>query len=249
MVSMAENWQTSMMGGPGPFPETSWSQIVRCQEEVNSAALEDLCRRYWRPVYFYVHRNWTRDVEQAKDLTQDFFATFLEKSYLDDVKGERGKFRSFVCASLRNFLLNQKRAALALKRNPEGGVFSLDGLRQEDARFDVPAPTHSDPMIQFDEDWREAVVDAAIVRLREVARKKGREVLVDCLVRYDLSREEEGRATYDELAEEFSLTTHQVRNGLHWVRKQFMELLREEMESQVSSREDYESEVTCLFGE
>ena len=251
IVQMSEEWHTKILGGPGPFPTTSWSLIARCggiRKGLSDGALDELMSKYWRPVYFYIYRNWGRDVEKAKDLTQSFFATFIEKNYLGDVDAERGRFRSFVCASLRNFLLNEDRAASAKKRRPEQGLASLDALKETGDSIHIPAPECSDPLQQFDEDWKQAILDAVLLRLRQNARKAGREVLVDLLVEYDLERSKEEKATYEALASKYHMTVHQIRNGLHWIRKRFLKILCQEIEEQVASREDYDREVTSLFG-
>ena len=81
-----------MQGGPGPFPDTCWSLIQRCQSvEPVRGEFDQLIRRYWPPVYYFVSRNWTRNREEAKDLTQAFFLTFIEKDYLEGVAAEKGR--------------------------------------------------------------------------------------------------------------------------------------------------------------
>lgn len=242
---------TSWLGGPSPFPSTSWQLISACQDPDDENVrehLERLFRKYWSPVYFYVFRNWARDVERAKDLTQAFFATLLEKNYLAAVSPEKGRFRSFVCASLKNFLMNQKRADNAQKRRPAGGVFSLDRLKLDDSSFDVPAPTELDPTAQFDADWKRSLLDVVLDQLRRRATKSGKQASVDLLIVYDLERPDGQRVRYKDLAARFQLTVPQVRNGLHWARKEFMRLLREELAGQVCDAEQLSLEAAELFG-
>ncbi len=215
--------ETDILGGPRPFPTTRWSLVRGARGDSDRAALEELCRKYWSPVYFALRRTWNADVEEAKDLAQAFFLRFLEKDFLKSVDAERGKFRSFVCAALRHFILNERRRAGAIKRTP------------------VPAP---DP--DFDADWKRALVEAAVERMRAGARSEGKEALVDLLVRYDLEPGE--RPTYDRLALEAGLTVFQVTNGLHWARGAFKQACLDEIRETVETAEDYEDEVRRLFG-
>lgn len=239
------------LGGPRPFPETSWGLIHRCRD-VREASFRDgfdrLFRKYWGPVYLFVLRNWAKNPEEAKDLTQDFFASLIERDALRGVDAEKGRFRSFICAALRNFLANARRAERAKKRRPDQALVSLDRPDLVRGRLAVPEALAPDPNVQFDEDWKRAVLDAVLEELRPRAAAAGKEILVDLLVRYDLDKKAGERQTYGDLALEFGLTVFQVRNGLHWIRKEFMEALRRELEDQVSTDEDYRLEAGELFG-
>ena len=232
-----------------PFPEPSWSLIDRCQELDSSgvrSSLDVLFRKYWNPIYSYIYRNWTRNADEAKDLTQGFFLAFLERDFLASVQADRGRFRSFVLAALRNFLLNHKRAARARKRSPEGGLVSLEAAGGDAAARPIPdAAQGEDP---FDQDWKKAVLETVLAELRRHAAAKGRDLLVDLLVARDLEPPPEGKPSYEALAASRGLTVHQVRNGLHWVRGEFMAILRREIEEQVAFAEDYDREVAALFG-
>ncbi len=201
-----------------------------------------MMRKYWGPVFFFVRRYWTRDVDKAKDLTQAFFLAFLEKDFLASVDAEKGRFRTFVCAALKNFLRNERRAERAKKRRPEGQLLSLEDLVVEDRDFDVEA----DPTEAFDDDWRRATLEAALTAVRALARAAGKEVFVQAFVEAYLEGEEGKRPSYDELGRRFDLSYHQVKNGLAWVRERFAACLRREVEEQVSSPEDLREEAGAL---
>lgn len=239
---------TEHLRSPKPFPQTSWSLVERCLDPADPAfrdSLDRLLSRYWRPVFFFVYRNAARDIDRARDLTQEFFVTFLEKDFLAAADRERGRFRNYVCVTLRRFLGKVRRAEHALKRRPEGGLRSLDRLREIDPRFEVPSPCHDDQEAQFDSDWRQAVVQLALAEVRSRATRSGKEVYVELFVRRDL----EGRkATYDEMAAEAGLTTGQVTSGLHWARQQFRSILLDELSDQVVSETDLADEARRLFG-
>src|SRR4051812_12812733 len=110
------------------FSNTHWSLVIRAGDKAHPAArsaLEALCGRYWFPLYAFVRRQGHGEHE-AQDLTQAFFARFLEQDYLNDVDRTRGKFRSFLLASLRHFLSNQRDFARAAKRGGGRTPFALD---------------------------------------------------------------------------------------------------------------------------
>lgn len=242
---------TRAMGGPQPFPATSWNMVRQCQQGAPPGASDPLARLfrdYWGPVYFYVRRNWHKEVEEAKDLTQAFFLTFLEKGFIESFDAERGRFRTFVCTALKHWLHNQHRAARAAKRNPAEGLVSFDRLALADARFDLPAAEADSPDAQFQADWKRAVIAAALERLRGRAEGTAKAPMVDLFIRYDIDRDEAEQLRYADLAASAGLTVHQVTTGLHWARRTFQEVLLEELRDQVGSEEDLASEVWALFG-
>lgn len=241
---------TRILGGPQAFPQTSWSMIQQARDAGSTShreSLERLCRKYWPPVYFFVRRNWVKDVEEAKDLTQAFFTAFLEKDFLGSFESERGRFRNFVCVALRHFLSKEKRASRAKKRRPREGLVSLEVLGDEDSQFDVPAQADQDPERQFQADWKRAVIEAALAALRERAAAAGKSVCVELLMRYDIERPEGTKLTYEDLAAHSGLTVFQVTNGLHWARKELKGLLLAEIKDQVSTEDELRAEAWELF--
>ncbi len=241
----------STIGVPQPFPETEWSLIDRCKDpECGSVrtSLDSLFRKYWSPVYFYVIRYWTRDKEAARDLTQAFFLSFLERDFLRSVEADRGKFRTFVCAALRHFLSNEKRSRKAKKRDPGRGILSIEVLQDHDSRFDIADRDDAAREVQFKNDWKKAVVQAALARLHATAAAKGKEVLVELLVEYDLEPPAGRKPTYDEMAKERGLSVSQVTNGLRWARLEFVEALKAEIREQVETGADWRAEARELFG-
>ena len=243
--------EDSFLGGPRPFPETSWSMVLSAKEADAPAfqqSLDTLYRKYWGPVYFFVRRYWTQDLEEAKDLTQGFFVALIERDFLGSVDAAKGRFRNFVCAALKHWLANQKRAARAQKRSPRGGLASLEQLRGQHSSFDLADEAAGNPEDAFVRDWKRAIHDAALTRLREAAEERGRGFVVELLQEYDLGESTGERKTYQEMAEERSLTVHQVTNGLHWARKQFRALFLQELRDQVSSEEELREEAWELFG-
>ncbi len=211
--------------------------------------LERLFRNYWGPVYFFIRRNTRLDVERAKDSTQAFFLSFLERDLVGRVAADRGRFRNFVCVALRNFLANERRAEKAAKRKPgQGAILSIDKIALDQSGFDVADIREGDAEALFEEDWKRAVVEAALAELRSRARELGREAVVAAFVEYDIDRPTGVKITYDELAARHGLSFSQLNNGLHWARKEFKAEIWRELERTTASAEDLRKEAKDLFG-
>jgi len=237
------------MSEPSAFPATSWNLIKDCQDPAATsyrASLNTLFIKYWGPVYAYIRRSYARQDAEARDLTQAFFLTFLQKAFIDSVDADKGRFRAFVRVAVRNFVLNQKRAAKAIKRAPEQALLSLDQLK--DKQFDVAASSADDPDAQFLNDWRKSVLRAALEALREQCAAAGQQDRVALLKAYDLAPDLSAQPTYEQLAKQFGLTVSQVRNRLRSVRKELMLQVRREIRDQVASEADYRQEALLLFG-
>ena len=131
-----------LCAGPRWFATTHWSVVLaaRAGGDTRAAtALETLCRTYWYPLYAYVRRHG-HNVHDAQDLTQAFFARFLERDYLADVEPHKGRFRSFLLAALKHFLADEKDKARAQKRGGDRALISLDAQAADD-RYRLE-PTH-----------------------------------------------------------------------------------------------------------
>src|ERR1044071_7909466 len=122
--------RTSAVSGQGIFATTHWSVVLRAGDAADSqvaSALEQLCRNYWYPLYAYVRRRG-RVPEEARDLTQEFFARLLLRGSLRDVSREKGRFRSFLLASMNHFLADEWDRAHRQKRGGGASIIALDAL-------------------------------------------------------------------------------------------------------------------------
>ena len=138
------------------------------------AALEKLCRAYWLPLYIYVRRLGSSP-HDAEDLTQGFFALLLEKNYLRDVAREKGRFRSFLLASLKHFLSHERDRARAAKRGGGKQLLSLDETGAEQL-YSLESFSGESPEDAFEKRWAASVLETAFASLREehVAAGKGK---------------------------------------------------------------------------
>src|SRR5215472_19189185 len=123
------------------FPTTTWSTILTARDRDRTGfrqALEKLCRMYWYPVYAYVRRRGL-SVEDAEDLTQEFFSRLVEKQFLQAVSEDRGRFRGFLLMALKRFLANEWNREHAKKRGGDVTVFSLEFVGAEGRYQKEPA--------------------------------------------------------------------------------------------------------------
>ena len=147
---------------------TQWSQVLAARDGSDTearAALESLCQTYWQPLYAYI-RHQGSSPDEASDLTQGFFAEFLEKEFLADVDPSKGRFRAFLLASLRHFLSHQRDHAGSLKRGGGTTTLSLD-VDAGEARYSIQPSKTMTPEDVFELRWAMTVLDRAMDRLRK----------------------------------------------------------------------------------
>lgn len=158
---------TTALGGFA-FTETHWTTVLAAGEEGSpqaDAALEKLCRAYWYPLYAYIRRRGVSAID-AEDMTQSLLASLVRRRSLRSVAKEKGRFRTFLLAALDHFLAGEWDKARALKRGGGQVFISLDE-QNADGRYQAEPAALASPEQLFDRGWALAVLDAAMVRLRE----------------------------------------------------------------------------------
>lgn len=234
------------VAGDGAFRPTLWTVVLRARDPAapdRREALERLFRTYWKPVYFYIRR--TRDPETAQDLTQGFFAAFLEKDYLQYVDRERGKFRTFLIVALRHFLADEHDRERAQKRGGGETVLSLDFARAEPEVLREPAGAET-PERLFQRQWALEVIKAALQKLREEFKSSDRLTEFEALSLY-LSAGGRGAPTHAELARRLGISEGDVNNRVHRLRKRYREIILDEIRAYSGSEEEAREELRDLF--
>ncbi len=234
--------ETKLGGEHRAFPTTLWSSILRAQGPdavVRRQTLEKLFAQYWKPVYCCVRFGWNRPVEDAKDLVQDFFSDLLERDFLQDVDPSKGRFRSFVKAALRNFMMNVKRDEGRLKRGGGARVVALEGLENIQA-----APGEPDQV--FDAEWLRSVLGRAVDELRSDLQKAGKESYYRVFELYDLGGIAE--PSYGSVARETGLSESDVRNYLHFTRQALRRILIRQISEYAVDEHDVEEELRWILG-
>lgn len=234
--------------GASRFDQTQWSLVLAAGAgDVSgaNAALAQLCEAYWYPLYSFVRRQGATH-HDAQDLTQAFFGKLLEKHYLGDVDRARGRFRTFLLASLKHFLANEWDKRSAKKRG--GGItfVALDANASD--RFEqeavLPASRECSAEEIYDQRWAHTLLDRAIAALRASyeANKQGPvfEALKPCLT------QGKGAAPYAKVATGLGMDENAVKVAAHRLRHRYREAIRDEIANTVSEAEDVEEEFQYL---
>jgi RNA polymerase sigma-70 factor (ECF subfamily) len=233
----------SRQSGAVAFATTHWSVVLTAQGEspAAEAALEKLCRTYWRPIYEFVRRQEV-EREEAKDLTQGFFALLLERRDLDAVRKEKGRLRSYLLTSLKHFLTNERQRAMAIKRGEGWRLIPLDEVRER-AGFE-PADRSTVDQI-YERRWALALLEQVLRRLGEEYRSVGNVVLFERLEA--LLIDEPERPSQGQIADELGMTENAVKQAFRRLRQRYQQLLREEIAHTVMVPGDIEDELRHLI--
>jgi RNA polymerase sigma-70 factor (ECF subfamily) len=208
-------------------------------------ALAWLCRTYWYPLYAFV-RSRGYAPEESQDLTQAFFARLLEKNVLRSADPDRGRFRSFLLASLKHFLANEWDRARAAKRGGGEPALSIE-INVEDAerRFGREPADVLTPERIFERNWALTLLDSVLADLRSQYHRDGKGELFDRL-KGSLTGDA-GGASYAEIASASGMTEGAVQVAVHRLRRRYRDLLREHICQTVASPEDVDEEIRDLF--
>jgi RNA polymerase sigma-70 factor (ECF subfamily) len=243
-----KNWDppTGLGAGARSFPTTQGSWIEDLGRSGSyRRALELVCERYWKPIYWYVRFSGGRTNEESKDLTQAFLLWLLEDEALRGYDAEKGRFRPYLKVLLKRFLGHDEEAKRRLKRGGGIRVIALD-----DPSFPgdtVPDPASVDPERAFDRLWAMELARGAIDRVRERLRRQGRADKFEAYAAIDLCRAETA-PSYREAAARLGIGEHDVRNSLRDVRALIREEIRGDLAETVGRPEDLETEWHELFG-
>ena len=227
------------------FVTTQWSLILNAGREGASqgAALEQLCRTYWYPLYVYIRRRGNGP-EDAQDLTQGFFARLLEKQWLEGVQENGSRFRSFLLCALNGFLADQYDRATAAKRGGGQPALSLDAEEGE-RRYLLEPATHETAEKIFDRRWALTVLERALKKLKEETAAAGKARQFELLDRF-LSREP-AAGEYAATAADLGVSAGAVGVSVHRLRRRFRELMRAEIAETVADPAQVDSEMEELL--
>jgi RNA polymerase sigma-70 factor (ECF subfamily) len=229
------------------FATTHWTVVLaagRRHTPQSDGALEALCRTYWFPLYAYVRRRGHAKAD-AEDLTQAFFARFLEKNYLANLNAERGRFRAFLLASLKHFLINEWKKSQRLKRGGGEKLLSLD-WETADTKFQVAATNEPSPDQAFDREWALALLAKVIARLRQECAADGKAALFEQLKIFLTAGK--GALSHAAAAKNLGMDETAVRVAVHRLRKRYRVLLREEISQTLTDASQVDAELRALFG-
>ena len=208
------------------FATTRWSMVLAAgagPSERADRALAELCAGYWHPLYAYVRRRGY-DPDDACDLTQAFFARLIEHRRLAAADPVRGRFRSFLLTSMKNFLASEWRRESAAKRGGGADVVSIDAADAE-SRYQIEPADNRTPEAEYERRWALALIGRAVEDVRRVYADRGEAELFDTLKVY--LGADGGGAPYDELSRRLGRSEAALRTALSRLRARWRTRLRE----------------------
>ena len=233
--------QLDLESGGGAFLTTHWSVVLTAQGRSPAAdgALEKLCRTYWWPLYGFVRRTGYRP-EEAQDLTQGFFAMLLERRDIDTVRREKGRLRSYLLVSLKNFLAKARRREMAIKRGEGRALVPLDELLARERSDLEPADRLTADRI-YERRWALTLLEQVLTRLETEYKSADNAKLFHHLK--ELLSDEPGRRSQAEIGAELGMTENAVKQAFHRLRQRYRQLLRDEIAQTVAVPGDVEDEL------
>jgi len=232
--------------GKHEFSTTQWSVVMQAAQQdpqKAQAALEKLCRRYWYPVYAFVRRRGS-GVHEAEDLTQGFFHFILTRQAFQKADPQKGRFRSFLLASLSNFLRDEHDRQQTWKR---GGRHQFISLHEETPEniFRYEPVDGVTPEKHFERNWAAILVKRVLEELRREHENKGKAALFAGL--HPLLTDESDGDDYDRLTQQLGMEKGAIKVALHRMRRRFGELLRREVAHTVEQPHEVEEEIRQLL--
>ena len=206
------------------------------------AAIARLCEKYWYPLYAYARRQGL-DPDDARDLTQGFLASLLERRDIENVRQERGRFRSFLLVSLKHFIANEAARRLTQKRGGGEVILPLE-FGGAEGRYSFEPADSVTPEILYERRWALTVIERVLAHLRQEWEVSGRGAEFDELKACLLGETPDGG--YLAVAEKLNTTEGAVRTAIHRLRRKFQARLRHDIAETVSNSADIEDELQYL---
>jgi RNA polymerase sigma factor (sigma-70 family) len=237
---------SSDIGARG-FRTTRWSEVLlsaQAQAAGSEEALAELCKLYWYPLYGYVRRRGYT-AEDAQDLTQGFFLDLLGRKALRQATPVRGKFRSFLLASLQNYLADQLDRERTIKRGGQVQFIPLDRLRGE-ARYQLELADGLTPEKIFVARWAMTLIEETLRQLRLEYESQGKTAITEILEPFLDPANSQRLPSYEEAAAKLEVTVGAVKVLIHRMRKRHHALLRGEVGRTVASSLEINDEIHAL---
>lgn len=243
---MVEHHRDNLEPRPQGFATTCWSLVAATADGLRNEgrqALEELCTRYWNPLYFWLRRDGCGH-EDAQDIVQEFLAEMIEHHKIDRADPERGRFRTFLLSALKNFRKNTDRARRAQKRGGNLRHLALDfdsvGSQWSNEPFHNQTPDRL-----FDRKWALQMIERSIEQLEEASQERNRHELF--LRIKPMLAGVESEETYQTIAEELGMTAGAVKVAVHRWREQLREAIRREIRDTVLDEQDVDDELDFLI--
>ena len=216
---------TAIGEGSGKFPHTQHSAMASLRSDqalVRERALETIIAAYWKPAYKYLRIQWNRSNEDAKDLTQGFFAQAVEKGWLAAYDPTRGSFRSYLRTCLDGYVAHRDEAATRLKRGGGAAMLSLDFEAAEGELRELPIANGLSTEEYFRREWIRHMFSTAVDQLHSECEQASKQNHFFLFQSYDI---DETAASYQQMARQLNLPVTTVTNHLAWARRRFRQII------------------------
>ena len=238
------------IGGPlHRFPVTNHSAIINARSDdqlVRRRAFDTILASYWKPAYKYIRLKWQAGNEDAKDLTQGFFANAFEKNHFAGYDASKASFQTFLRTCLDGFVANERKAGQRIKRGGDIDHYQLDFAAAEN-ELALQAAVDLNPEDYFHREWVRWMFTIAVDAFRLRCDETGRAVHFQLFERYDLN--DDSRAvSYASLANEFGLEPATVNNYLAAARRDFRRVVLEKLREITATDEEFRTEARSLLG-
>lgn len=228
------------------FATTHWSVIQAARDGSSAAArdaLNHLCATYWQPVYAFIRRSGS-NAEDARDLTQGFFAALLADDSFARADRDKGRFRSFLLGALKHYLVDEQRRAQTRKRGGDRELVPLDVALAE-TRYGIEAVAAVSPEAEYDRAWALSVLDRALGRFREEFELAGRAVLFDALKGFLTG--DKPAAGYRSVAAQLRITEGAAKMTVTRMRQRFRVLVQQELSQTVLTAAELEEGLRAFL--
>ena len=241
---------TDIGGAQQRFPVTNQSAIAAARSEdhvVRQRAFDTILTSYWKPAYKYIRLKWQANNEDAKDLTQGFFANAFEKNHFANYDARKASFQTFLRTCLDGFVANERKAGKRLKRGGDANHFQLDFVSAEDEIAMQQAQDLS-PEDYFHREWVRWMFTMSVDALRERCEASGRMVHFQLFETYDLNDDDDETISYASLAKTFELEPATVNNYLAATRRDFRRIVLDKLREITATDEEFRTEARSLLG-
>lgn len=245
-MSSGNNQPPAAPQNASQFATTRWSMVVAAGRDSSPAAaraLATLCETYWYPLYAYARRKG-HSAEDAQDLTQEFFVHLLDKQTVQVADRERGRFRSFLLTSMKNFMARQWRRGTAKKRGGDRKMISLD-FEVGEKHYQLEPSHDATAESIFERQWALTVLEQALTRLRCEFQEAGKTELFEGLKMFVGGQT--STVPYRELGDQLNMSEGAVKVAIHRMRQRYRVLLRDEIQQTIGAGEDVDEELGQLF--
>jgi DNA-directed RNA polymerase specialized sigma24 family protein len=243
---------TDIGGAQQRFPVTNQSAIAAARSPdhtVRQRAFDTILTSYWKPAYKYIRLKWQANNEDAKDLTQGFFANAFEKNHFANYDARKASFQTFLRTCLDGFIANERKAGKRLKRGGDMNHFPLDFLSAEDEiAMQAMQPNDLNAEDYFHREWVRWMFTMSVDALRERCLASGRNVHFQLFEAYDLKDDDSTAISYASLAKTFGLDAATVNNYLAATRRDFRRIVLDKLREITATDEEFRTEARSLLG-